>query len=75
MGIGEYLGDAIRDIAGYAGVTLLDAPSKAFSGTLGTGWAMGSNPFYYTSFHASRVVPTALEFRPASTSAYFCIKY
>jgi hypothetical protein len=47
-------------------------PEDLYSFAVGT-WPYGNSN--QISIDASRVVPTALENRPASISAYFCIKY
>jgi hypothetical protein len=89
-GIGAFLGDAIRDIVGSVIFNVhadnwLSLISSA-SGVLRAGYPgplkhiaeLSTNfPEANTGFDiiASRSVPTALENRPASISAYMCIKY
>jgi hypothetical protein len=79
MAIGGFLGDQIREIYGefdtgmtgnsYTyGVFGVYASNKEASARSGSsGWV--------SRFRASSVVPAGLENRPASISAYVCIKY
>jgi hypothetical protein len=83
MGIGDWIGDAIRNIQGQIKV-LTPAPAEAsgiiteaigiFAGNIwqGTGAAIYN---VLLGIDASRNVPTALENRPASISAKICITY
>jgi hypothetical protein len=91
MGIGGFIGDAIRDITG--GVDLYnnglfrspDIPNGAMAVITNTLSLWGvplvkegsASDIGYSRvfFNASLVVPTANENRPASVSAYLCIKY
>jgi hypothetical protein len=87
MEIGSFLGDAIRNIYGHF---FYDDPGMAVvapvvSGVFSAyaynnvysvqGHGSPSPGYGIVAFNASNVVPTALENRVASTSAYFCIKY
>jgi hypothetical protein len=79
MSIGEHIGDAIRNIFGNIG--LIGSYPENPTGAIGT-WgpfdtiARGSDIAMQVMFlDASLLVPTALENRPASISAYLCIKY
>jgi hypothetical protein len=69
-----------RNDHGFVGGIILGAqqPSGPFytNGQF-TGEGAGKGAFNYqsVSFDLSRVVRTAYETKPASTSAYFCIKY
>jgi hypothetical protein len=78
--IGAYISDAIRDIKGVtysfygpytSGAFYRDPESQTGAINYDATGALVS----YIEFLASRVVPTALENRPASISAYLCIKY
>ena len=77
-GLGTSQGDAMRDIIGWH--TSVDNPltSGAFYRS-GSHSGDFSNPGGSTSprivFDASRVVPTAHEFRPRNTALNFCIRY
>jgi hypothetical protein len=89
MSVGEYIEDAIRNITGdiwdtsasrgfafggtpnnFANSAIYLRPQNnvgIYGSTTGSGFAL--------TFSADRSVPTALENRPASISAYVCIKY
>jgi hypothetical protein len=82
MSIGRFIGDAIRNIEGTFGYVASGTQDGAFrphfvsSGTFFLSQGAGEYfPFTVVDFKASIVVPTALENRPASVSAYVCIKY
>jgi hypothetical protein len=82
MSIGVYLGDAIRNITGYigylpeAGGQQNDAiyDDETYHGSIQVGPSYNV-PTYGAALNASLQVPVALENRPASISAYICIKY
>jgi hypothetical protein len=81
--IGEWRGDAIRNISGNISVNgLFGVPGGYANGAFEffdevTAW--GGNIDLWTAprlrFRASNVVPTANENRPASISVYPCISY
>jgi hypothetical protein len=79
--IGAYLGDAIRNISGniYSIATLSYGAYGAMQHETISGTPLGisqtNGGLESIQFNASFVVPTALENRPASVSAYLCIKY
>jgi hypothetical protein len=90
MGIGKYLEDAIRNIYGAARVfnksifTAYDTwvGSMAVVTNTFSAWAIPPAPgsasdigYSELVFDASKNVPTALENRPASISAFLGIKY
>jgi hypothetical protein len=89
MSIGAYIGDAIRNITGYIwdtdgakGFPFAGTPSNSPNSALTLQQqnhtidvSGGTTTAFMLTFDASRVVPTALENRPASISAYLCIKY
>jgi hypothetical protein len=89
--IGEFIGDAIRNITGVA---TLDADTGLIQtwNSIYAGCFYPSGTYYYNQsriaatsgsgpasgglmFDASCSVPTALENRPASISSFLCIKY
>jgi hypothetical protein len=86
MGIGEFLGDAIRQMWGRVTTEGFMSPNGLISDGVfvtyefaGIAAAQASQIAgaytYYLDFNASRAVPTADEVRPASISSYLCIKY
>jgi hypothetical protein len=80
-GIGEYLGDAIRNISGI--IPRIGYYDLASSTGLIRKYIRGGDGGLYTAgsgygdllFDASQIVPTALENRSASISANICIAY
>jgi hypothetical protein len=84
MGIGAMIGDAMRRIQGQIDASfVLDSATIDAGGVLShyTGHAIGAitgserRTLDTLLFDTYSVVPTALENRPASISAYVCIKY
>jgi hypothetical protein len=87
MSIGEFIGDAIRNITGFFSIADLMRDVKDGTQIGALYYAhygdiiphLGGNGQYPANsgigFDASRVVPTAAETRPASISSYLCIKY
>ena len=85
--IGEFIGDAIRNMTGQFGFFLGGGAQLSPSGLTGAFKAGASGDVSYPSasistsqtkniiFDASLVVPTASENRPASISALVCITY
>jgi len=82
-GIGDKIGDAIREIEGEAGWTtdgLFTTVTGVFDGVQRTANKVatattGSDPYSRARFKTSRVVPVASEIRPASISSLVCISY
>jgi hypothetical protein len=89
MSIGSFIGDAIRDIIGGIVSATASGAGSIFTGGYGafmavpaTATTIGaaestSNRYANVQFRAGDAanVTTALENRPASISAYICIKY
>jgi hypothetical protein len=78
--IGEWIPDAIRNITGYLGIVGHDAigHTGAFAAISVPGYNLqegGGTGLATIDMNISRVVPTALENRPASISSFLCIKY
>jgi hypothetical protein len=88
--IGAYIEDAIRNLTGAFGITVgastaspigVSFPSGVFRAVVADGSVAKINFSEATqgdrgiTFNAANIVPTANENRPASISAYICIKY
>ncbi len=74
--VGQWEGDAIRNITGHLGTIGLHAvPSGAFAAVGSVGSQLGPHPGPRPTidFDASRVVPVAGENRPKSLTALLCI--
>jgi hypothetical protein len=84
MAIGAYISDAIRNIAGNLLCEAFLTPNGLYydgcfnasaRANLSTASITSHLEAHQLHFDASYVVPIALENRPASVSAYLCIKY
>jgi hypothetical protein len=80
--IGQWIGDAIRNIKGRIQAERSEQYNRYEGALYPTAWANINNVAptetiynHAITFDASRVVPVALENRPASISSFLCIKY
>jgi hypothetical protein len=84
MGIGEHLGDAIRNITGTVFSEGLISPNALYTDGVFSAlpqtniYAAAANTAgftYYINMDVSRILPVASENRPGSVSLYYGIKY